>query len=138
MPRELPVYQVDAFTSEVFGGNPAAVCPLDQWLPDEVMQAIAESYDVLRHVGSRSPSEIGEVFADWASADLGGYLMQISGEILQMDDLATGRPIIDVIVDEAHHSVAASYRRVLTHVGSFALDGCLKMISGRLNRLGTE
>ena len=41
MPRELPVYQVDAFTSEVFGGNPAAVCPLDQWLPDDVMQAVA-------------------------------------------------------------------------------------------------
>ena len=41
MPRELPLYQVDAFTSEVFGGNPAAVCPLDQWLPDDVMQAVA-------------------------------------------------------------------------------------------------
>ncbi len=41
MSRELPLYQVDAFTSEVFGGNPAAVCPLDAWLPDEVMQAIA-------------------------------------------------------------------------------------------------
>jgi PhzF family phenazine biosynthesis protein len=41
MTRELPIYQVDAFTSEVFGGNPAAVCPLEAWLPDEVMQAIA-------------------------------------------------------------------------------------------------
>jgi PhzF family phenazine biosynthesis protein len=37
----LPVYQVDAFTSEVFSGNPAAVCPLEKWLPDDVMQAIA-------------------------------------------------------------------------------------------------
>jgi PhzF family phenazine biosynthesis protein len=41
MPRELPIYQVDAFASEVFAGNPAAVCPLEAWLPDEVMQAIA-------------------------------------------------------------------------------------------------
>ena len=35
------VYQVDAFTSKLFGGNPAAVCPLDKWLPDEVMQQLA-------------------------------------------------------------------------------------------------
>jgi PhzF family phenazine biosynthesis protein len=37
----LPMYQVDAFTDSLFGGNPAAVCPLDAWLPDAVMQAIA-------------------------------------------------------------------------------------------------
>lgn len=38
---KLPIYQVDAFASEVFEGNPAAVCPLDEWLPDELMQQIA-------------------------------------------------------------------------------------------------
>ena len=38
---KLPIYQVDAFSSRVFAGNPAAVCPLDEWLPDDVMQAIA-------------------------------------------------------------------------------------------------
>ncbi len=37
----LTIYQVDAFTREVFKGNPAAVCPLDEWLPDETMQGIA-------------------------------------------------------------------------------------------------
>jgi PhzF family phenazine biosynthesis protein len=34
-------YQVDAFTDKLFGGNPAGVCPLEDWLPDEVMQNIA-------------------------------------------------------------------------------------------------
>ncbi len=38
---EIPIYQVDAFASQVFAGNPAAVCPLEAWLPDAVMQAIA-------------------------------------------------------------------------------------------------
>lgn len=38
---EIPAYQVDAFTSSIFGGNPAMVCPLDEWLPDETLQAIA-------------------------------------------------------------------------------------------------
>ncbi|MFD2532913.1 PhzF family phenazine biosynthesis protein [Gracilimonas halophila] len=37
----LPIYQVDAFTSELFAGNPAAVVPLDEWLSDEQMQNIA-------------------------------------------------------------------------------------------------
>lgn len=37
----IPLYQVDAFASRPFEGNPAAVCPLESWLPDELMQAIA-------------------------------------------------------------------------------------------------
>jgi PhzF family phenazine biosynthesis protein len=37
----LPLYQVDAFTGDLFGGNPAAVCPLERWLPDATLQAIA-------------------------------------------------------------------------------------------------
>jgi PhzF family phenazine biosynthesis protein len=36
-----PVYVVDAFTDKLFGGNPAAVCPLDQWLSDNLMQSLA-------------------------------------------------------------------------------------------------
>jgi PhzF family phenazine biosynthesis protein len=39
--REIPIYQVDAFSNAVFSGNPAAVCPLDEWLADETLQAIA-------------------------------------------------------------------------------------------------
>jgi PhzF family phenazine biosynthesis protein len=35
------IYQADAFTNHVFSGNPAAVCPLDTWLSDELMQKIA-------------------------------------------------------------------------------------------------
>jgi PhzF family phenazine biosynthesis protein len=38
---QLTLFQADAFTDHVFGGNPAAVCPLDTWLPDALMQAIA-------------------------------------------------------------------------------------------------
>jgi hypothetical protein len=37
----IPIYQVDAFTQKIFGGNPAAVCPLRSWLPDGILQAIA-------------------------------------------------------------------------------------------------
>lgn len=37
----IPIFQIDAFTDHLFGGNPAAVCPLTEWLPDGVMQSIA-------------------------------------------------------------------------------------------------
>jgi PhzF family phenazine biosynthesis protein len=38
---EIPFYQIDAFTNRPFAGNPAAVCPLETWLPDETLLAIA-------------------------------------------------------------------------------------------------
>jgi phenazine biosynthesis-like protein len=38
---KLPLYQIDAFTSRMFGGNPAAVVLLDTFLPDRALQAIA-------------------------------------------------------------------------------------------------
>jgi PhzF family phenazine biosynthesis protein len=38
---QIPIYQLDAFADRLFGGNPAAVCVLEEWLPDAVMQAVA-------------------------------------------------------------------------------------------------
>ena len=38
---QIPIYQIDAFADGVFGGNPAAICPLEEWLGDDAMQAIA-------------------------------------------------------------------------------------------------
>ena len=38
---QIPLYQVDAFSDRAFAGNPAAICPLDEWLSDDLMQSIA-------------------------------------------------------------------------------------------------
>lgn len=38
----ISIYQVDAFTDQLFGGNPAAVCPLKEWLPEATMQKLAK------------------------------------------------------------------------------------------------
>ena len=43
---KLTSYTLDAFTDRVFGGNPAAVCPLNEWLDDELMQSIAAENNV--------------------------------------------------------------------------------------------
>jgi PhzF family phenazine biosynthesis protein len=37
----IPVYQVDAFTQKIYSGNPAAICPLPKWIPEDQMQQIA-------------------------------------------------------------------------------------------------
>lgn len=42
----IPFTQVDAFAGDAFGGNPAAVMPLAQWLPDETLQSIAEENNI--------------------------------------------------------------------------------------------
>src|SRR5579872_4252699 len=39
---QIPIYHVDAFTDNVFSGNPAAVCVLPEWLPDSVLHGIAK------------------------------------------------------------------------------------------------
>lgn len=39
---KIPIYQIDAFSNRVFAGNPAAVCPLEEWLGDSLLQAIAQ------------------------------------------------------------------------------------------------
>ncbi len=43
---KIPLYQIDAFTGRLFGGNPAAVCPLESWLPEKTMQAIAAENNI--------------------------------------------------------------------------------------------
>jgi len=41
MKTTIPLYQIDSFTTKVFSGNPAAVCPCEDWLADEAMQKLA-------------------------------------------------------------------------------------------------
>ena len=43
---EIEIFQIDAFTSELFKGNPACVMPLDSWLPDELLLNIAKENNV--------------------------------------------------------------------------------------------
>ncbi|MCC3262715.1 PhzF family phenazine biosynthesis protein, partial [Paenibacillus polymyxa] len=43
--QEIDLYLVDAFSASSFGGNPAAVCPLDAWLPDETLLRMAQQHN---------------------------------------------------------------------------------------------
>jgi predicted PhzF superfamily epimerase YddE/YHI9 len=80
----LPMYQVDAFTDSLFGGNPAAVCPLDAWLPDPVMQAIAAENN-LAETAFFVP-ESGDYALRWftptVEVDLCGHATLASGHVV--------------------------------------------------------
>ncbi len=66
-----------------------------------VMQALAESYALMVGPGGMAPAAAGTQFERWAEGPLGGYLMEITGEILQTDDAVSGGPLINVIADKA-------------------------------------
>ena len=65
------------------------------------MQLIAEAYDLLRHAGGLSPAQIAEVFRGWDAGRLKSYLVEITAEVLAHTDSATGRPFVDVVLDQA-------------------------------------
>ena len=65
------------------------------------MQLIAEAYDLIRRGTGKSPAEIAEVFTEWNKGELESYLIEITAEVLRQVDAATGKPLVDVILDEA-------------------------------------
>ncbi|WP_430781969.1 NADP-dependent phosphogluconate dehydrogenase [Actinoplanes sp. G11-F43] len=65
------------------------------------MQLIAEAYDLLRRVGGNSPAEIADIFRGWNEGRLGSYLIEITAEVLQQVDAATGKAFVDVVADAA-------------------------------------
>ena len=83
----LPFFQVDAFASAAFAGNPAAVMPLDHWLPDDVMQAIAAENN-LSETAFTVPSESDDFdfdlhwFTPTSEVDMCGHATLASGHAL--------------------------------------------------------
>ncbi|MDR8410192.1 NADP-dependent phosphogluconate dehydrogenase [Nonomuraea sp. 3-1Str] len=65
------------------------------------MQLIAESYDLLRQALGATPAELAEVFREWNRGELDSYLIGITAEVLEQVDAATGKPFVDVVVDQA-------------------------------------
>ncbi|MBS9371927.1 NADP-dependent phosphogluconate dehydrogenase [Rhodococcus sp. B50] len=65
------------------------------------MQLIGEAYHLLRDALGYDAGQIADVFADWNTGTLESYLIEITAEVLRQTDAATGRPLVDVIVDAA-------------------------------------
>jgi 6-phosphogluconate dehydrogenase len=65
------------------------------------MQLIAETYDLLRNGAGLDVAEIGDRFDSWNRTELESFLIEISARVLAKVDDATGRPLVDVILDAA-------------------------------------
>ncbi len=65
------------------------------------MQLIAESYDLLRHGAGLEVGEIAERFRAWNETELESFLIEITARVLAKTDEATGRPLVDVVLDAA-------------------------------------
>jgi 6-phosphogluconate dehydrogenase len=65
------------------------------------MQLIAETYDVMRRALGLSAPEIAEIFERWNSGRLESFLIEITAQVLGFIDKDTGKPLVDVIADQA-------------------------------------
>jgi 6-phosphogluconate dehydrogenase len=65
------------------------------------MQLIAEAYDILRQAGGFSPAEIADIFIEWNMGDLESFLIEITAEVLKQVDAKTGKPFVDIVLDQA-------------------------------------
>ncbi|MEW2131031.1 NADP-dependent phosphogluconate dehydrogenase [Streptomyces sp. NPDC005435] len=65
------------------------------------MQLIGEAYQLLRDVAGYSPAEIADIFRTWNRGRLDSYLIEITAEVLSHVDAETGKPFVDVVVDQA-------------------------------------
>ena len=80
----IPLFQVDAFAERVFQGNPAAVCPLESWLPDATMQALAAENNLSEtafFVGRDGAYEI-RWFTPLTEVDLCGHATLASSHVI--------------------------------------------------------
>jgi 6-phosphogluconate dehydrogenase len=65
------------------------------------MQVISEAYDMMSKALGMGASEIGDVFAEWNKGDLESFLIEITAEVLHHTDQTSGKPFVDVILDQA-------------------------------------
>jgi 6-phosphogluconate dehydrogenase len=65
------------------------------------MQLISEAYDLLRQALGLDAGQLAEVFAGWNRGDLESFLIETTARVLAQVDVATGRPLVDLILDEA-------------------------------------
>jgi PhzF family phenazine biosynthesis protein len=113
---QLAMYQVDAFTGRLFAGNPAAVCPLEAWLPDATMQAIAAENNLSETAFFVPRGDEYDLrwFTPTLETDLCGHATQASGFVV-MNRLAPQKSTV--------HFHTRSGRLTVTREGDmFAID----------------
>jgi PhzF family phenazine biosynthesis protein len=112
----MKIYQVDAFTDHIFGGNPAAVCPLESWLSDEFMQRIAMENNLSETAFIVRKDDIFEIrwFTPEIEIDLCGHATLASAHVI-FNHLRYGKNTV-------HFKYAAGVLTVTRKAGLLAMD----------------
>ncbi len=101
-----------------------------------LMELIAEAYDLFQRGLGLSDDELGQVFSDWNQTELNGYLIEITAEIFRKVDEATGKRLVDVVLDAAHQlgtGMWTTQDALALHVPTPTIDTAVVMrnLSGR-------
>ncbi len=123
----LPLIQVDAFADRPFTGNPAAVMPLEEWLPDEILQAIALENN-LSETAFTIPDATGEAdfelrwFTPGLEIKLCGHATLASGHVLLCgDDRIPAYPPVPQPLPHLVAGLGCTAVETLWHEGRYAL-----------------
>lgn len=114
---KLTIYQVDAFASQLFSGNPAAVVPLTEWLSDDILQKIAAENNLSETVYYIINDDVIEIrwFTPAAEVDLCGHATLATAYVLKNCEGFTGQ----VIPFYSHRS---GHLPVTIHEDSFTMN----------------
>jgi PhzF family phenazine biosynthesis protein len=113
---KLPIFQVDAFTDHIFGGNPAAVCPLDNWLDEETMQQIAIENNLSETAFFVNNNDVYELrwFTPEYEVDLCGHATLATAHVL-FEHLGFDKP-------EIHFQTKSGLLKVRKEEGRLMMD----------------
>jgi len=113
---KLPIYQIDTFCTEVFSGNPAAVCPLNKWLDDSVLQSIAAENNLSETAFFVKNSNVYEMrwFTPVTEVDLCGHATLASAFVLMNE--------IDTTLSEVVFSTKSGELKVRCESDGFVMD----------------
>ena len=134
----IPVYQVDAFADSVFRGNPAAVCPLQDWLPDETLQNIAAENNL---------SETAFFVRNGGRYHLRWFTPAVEIDLCGHATLASALILMDVlgeVADQVRFDTKSGELRVVKRNGLLALDfpsrppAAVEPCAGLVGALGLE
>lgn len=120
---DIPIYQVDAFASEVFRGNPAAVMPLEQWLEDGLLQAIAAENNLSETAFLLPAGEAWELrwFTPTTEVDLCGHATLAAAHVL-FEHLGVDAPSVAFDTRSGRLVVARSERGLTLDFPDNALE----------------
>ena len=123
---KLPICQIDAFADGLFQGNPAAVCPLEEWPPDATLQAISEENNL---------SEAAFFVGDKDHCDLRWFTPTREVDLCGHATLAAARVLFETVTPSACPS-SLSVVRVKRLSPSFSYNPGLDVIHVRRSLVG--